>query len=423
MPSDAELVARSRRHDAEAFGALVERHQRLVFGVALARCRDPDLAEDVAQDAFVAAWRDLDRLRDGDRVGPWVAGIARNLAANAIRARARRRDPEPIVDAVPTPEDAALEREDRELLRRALADVPAAHREALVLYYFDGESIARIAAVLGVGEAVVKQRLSRGRRALRAAVADRVEVALGRLRPAVRAGVVAAVATSLGSREAAASAATKGLAIMSAKKLALAIGALVLVTGGAALWIARDGSEAAPPAAPAAVSAPRAPGATAPPSPATPSPPPRVRRLPDRRARDELLATIRDHYQRRTGAPAATTSAAPAPALPPVATLDKAYIRAAVRELLPLLSDCYAEGLTRDPALAGDVVVDFTIEGEPGVGGVIGDSKIDPERTEIADPTVRECIQETMYALEIDPPAGGGTVHVTYPFRFSPGEP
>src|SRR5262245_33364644 len=101
--ADAELVARSRRNDAEAFGALVERRQRLVFGVALARCQDPALAEDLAQEAFVTAWRDLDRLRDDDRVGQWVAGIARNLAANATRRRARHADaalPEP--PAVPT---------------------------------------------------------------------------------------------------------------------------------------------------------------------------------------------------------------------------------------------------------------------------------------------------------------------------------
>jgi RNA polymerase sigma-70 factor, ECF subfamily len=109
---------------------LVERHQRLVFGVALARCRDPALAEDLTQEAFVAAWRDLDRLRDVERVGSWVAGIARNLASSASRDRARRQAdsavpvPSPALDEVPTPEDEVLEREDRELLRRALAVCP-----------------------------------------------------------------------------------------------------------------------------------------------------------------------------------------------------------------------------------------------------------------------------------------------------------
>lgn len=87
-----------------------------------------------------------------------------------------------------------------------------------------------------------------------------------------------------------------------------------------------------------------------------------------------------------------------------------------------MLTECYEHGVDRDPQLAGTVAVDFTIEGEPGVGGVIGQSAIDPDpaQTTLADPDVRECIQETMYALEIDPPKTGGTVHVHYPFAFAP---
>jgi len=64
--------------------------------------------------------------------------------------------------------------------------------------------------------------------------------------------------------------------------------------------------------------------------------------------------------------------------------------------------------------------VNFTIEGEPGVGGVVGDSEIDPDKSTLADPQMRECVQETMYGLEIDPPRDGGTVRVTYPFMFAP---
>jgi len=103
--------------------------------------------------------------------------------------------------------------------------------------------------------------------------------------------------------------------------------------------------------------------------------------------------------------------------------MDKQYIRAAVREIIPLLGDCYLEGMLRNPKLAGKVVVDFTIEGEPDVGGVVGESAIDAKESDLADPAVRECIQETIYALEIDPPASGGVVRVHYPFEFRPGEP
>ena len=428
MTSDVELVERSRRRDADAFGALVARHQGLVFGVALAHCRDRTLAEDVAQDAFVAAWRDLDRLRDGARVGPWVAGIARNLAASAARTRARRdqlapgdADPDAAVDAgAASPEDAVRAREDREMLARALADIPDAHRETLVLYYLEGESVADIASGLGVTEEVVKQRLSRGRRALRQSVAERVESVLvrTRVRPAFGAAVLAAISTA-GAREA--SAAGKVAIAMSVKKLvAIGVG-VVVVGGGAALWVGQRarGAEPAPPpvAATPVAGGPGGPGA-----------PPRVVRLPDRAAHDALLAAIRDARERRAASPSAGAPESAGgvhgerPALPADGDLDRAYIQSAVRALVPLLTECYEHGLERDPTLAGTIVVGFTIEGEPGVGGVVADSEVDPDptTTTLGDPEVRECIQETMYALEIDPPADGGTVRVRYPFAFAP---
>src|SRR5215470_6890915 len=259
MIADAELVARSRRRDASAFGALVERHQRLVVGVALARCGDPALAEDIAQEAFVAAWRDLDRLRDGERIGPWVAGIARNLAASAARTQARRDGATGIAPAlVQTPEDAAVEREDRELLQRALADVPDAHRDVLVRYYLGGESVAAIAAALGIREDLVKQRLSRGRRTLREGVLARVDSALERARSR-RFG-------------------RKVILIMTTKKVAVVAAALALAIGGATVWQLRDGGADPTPRVAA-------------PAPEPPPPPPasvHVRKLPDPAARTAM---------------------------------------------------------------------------------------------------------------------------------------
>jgi len=420
MTTDVELVERCRHRDADAFGALVTRHQQLVFGVALARCQDPALAEDVAQEAFVAAWRDFDRLRDAERVGPWVAGIARNLAANAVRTRARRERIviEPNVD-VPTPEDAALEREDRELLQRALADIPDAHREALVLFYLQEQSVAEIAGALSISEDLVKQRLSRGRQALRDSVADRVESVLTRtrLKPAFRAGVIAALSTA-SARKAAAG---KVIAVMSAQKIVgFMIGALV-VAGGAWWLTSRSKAEQQNTAKAPEPTARQTATTHAPSQPRAPSRP-HVERLPDQSARATLLASIREAQTRKAAAssgPSGSTGSPPPPALPGV-DMDKEYIRGAVREIIPLLTDCYEQGLERDPKLAGNVVVEFTIEGEPGVGGVIGTSAIDPKESSLGDANVRECIQETMYAIRIDPPASGGTVMVRYPFAFAP---
>ena len=415
MTSDVELVERSRRRDPDAFGELVARHQQLVFGVALARCRDPALAEDLAQEAFVTAWRDLDRLRDGNRIGSWVAGIARNLAASAERTRVRREGvPIEPPDAVPSPEDHAVDREDRELLQRALAEIPETHREALVLYYLQGESVAEIAAVLGITEDLVKQRLSRARRALRETVAERVESVLARARPKPTFGAL--VIAGLSTARVRKAAAGKVIASMTAKKIALVV-AVLAVAGGAARWFVKR----TPPRSTSAIATPT--GSAS-----------RATRL-DKPARDALVAAIRDARSKRMaglgGAASSTSSSSSsssstgtrssAPALPDEdGDLDKAYIRSAMQELIPLLVECYNDGLTRDPKLAGSVVVDFTVEGEPGVGGVIGDSAIDPKESDLPDPAVRECIQETMYALEIDPPKNGGTVRVHYPFTFHP---
>jgi RNA polymerase sigma factor (sigma-70 family) len=418
--ADAELVERSRKRDAEAFGELVERHQRLVFGVALARCGDPALAEDVAQEAFVTAWHDLDRLRDDARVGTWVAGIARNIAASAARTRARRSAPLALELApVPTPEDAALAREERELLACALRDVPKAHREVLVLYYLEGHSVGRIAELLGITEDLVHQRLSRGRRALREGVANRVESALARVRstPALRVGVVAALTTA-GSREAAAATTVgKVIAIMTIKKVAMALAVLAIAGGGTWLAVRGHGDAAradAPQSSTAAASAASGPTGHA-------------HRI-DRDTRATLLDAIRRAHRQDerslpgSGLPAGQrpSSSGPRPQLAnEEPDLDKDYLRHQMREIIPLLTECYEKELVHDPHLAGTVTVKFTIEGAPDVGGLVTASSID-ESTTLSNKAVQECIQETMYALEIAAPTGGGVVNVTFPFTFSP---
>lgn len=413
VATDHELVERSRRRDAAAFGVLVARHQQLVIGVALARCRDPILAEDIAQDAFVAAWGALDHLRDGERVGTWVAGIARNLARGAVRLHARRarvtaeaRDELARIDAPDDAERALLEREDRALLARALAALPDRQRAVLERYYVDGEDLATIAARTNQPEINVRKQLSRARAALRMQAGDaraRGWLALG--------------------------APGKTLLAMTTKQLAITLAAALALAGGA-LWLGlRRHGDVAPTAAATSTALPANAASTTTAPGAAIRPPsadggadaaPHVARLPDRASRDALVAAIRTASARRGAAPAeAATTGGMTSGAPAEPELDKEYIRGAVHEIIPLLTDCYEEGIARDPAIAGDVVVDFTIEGEPGVGAVIGDSTIDGKHTTLADPAVRECIQETMYALKLDPPKGGGRVQVHYPFAFA----
>lgn len=89
-----------------------------------------------------------------------------------------------------------------------------------------------------------------------------------------------------------------------------------------------------------------------------------------------------------------------------------------MRELAPLFRQCYENSLAQHPKLAGSLVVRFEIVADPELGGVVADSQVDPERSRMNSPELSECIQESIYALELPPPEGGGKVVVNYPFRF-----
>ena len=89
-PDESFLIARARRGDAGAFEEIVRLYQRRVYGVALRIVRTHDVADDVAQEAFLRAWRSLERFELGRPFGPWVCRIAANLAVNHVRSpRAR----------------------------------------------------------------------------------------------------------------------------------------------------------------------------------------------------------------------------------------------------------------------------------------------------------------------------------------------
>jgi len=196
--------------------------------------------------------------------------------------------------------------------------------------------------------------------------------------------------------------------------------------GGALLFVARRNHPAPPLAgasSPAATAADtRASFAAPAPSSGAPaaSPPAAPSTLPprlDAQARAVMLRRI-EEARARVAAAAQATAAAPADEQP----LDKDYIRQQVRVLLPQLSECYNNALRRDPTLKGKMAVDFSIVGDPSVGGLVGDSKIKADESTIADAEMRECVQETMYGAQFVPPKEGGEVHVTYPFVFEPAD-
>ncbi|HEY7529747.1 MAG TPA: sigma-70 family RNA polymerase sigma factor [Gemmatimonadota bacterium] len=173
MPDDdAQLVERSRAGDRDAFGALVRRHLPAAHAVALAVTGESADADDVCQDAFVAALAKLDECRNPDRFGAWLRQIVRNRARDLQRVRAARPQVrlEAAADAAgPDDPSAAVERrESAERLRAALATLREVGREVVLLHDLEGLRHREIADLLGLSEGAVRVQLFRARRALRA---------------------------------------------------------------------------------------------------------------------------------------------------------------------------------------------------------------------------------------------------------------
>jgi RNA polymerase sigma-70 factor (ECF subfamily) len=154
--------------DLEAFGELVRRHQDFVYGAALRVVRNPVLAEDVAQEAFVRAYKALPDFRGQAQVRSWLYRIATNLALNAVtRRREYPQQSLPEVAARRSPEretELAMMRDD---LESAIAQLPTDQREALVLREFEGLSYQEIADRLDLPLNTVRTRILRARRSLR----------------------------------------------------------------------------------------------------------------------------------------------------------------------------------------------------------------------------------------------------------------
>ncbi|WP_337174864.1 sigma-70 family RNA polymerase sigma factor [Paludisphaera sp.] len=209
--TDVDLWRRVREGDRSAFEEVVKRHQSAVAAVAYNVRGDLATSEDVAQEAFWAAWRGRDTLQDPNRLRPWLCGIARNLAANSRRKAAARPGTaalggDDVPDAGDGPAESALGREEQALIWRSLEELPDLYREPLILYHRQDQSVAEVAATLEISQDAVKQRLSRGRAMLRERLAGLVEEGLRASRPgrSFTVGVMAGLGANLAAKPAAA---------------------------------------------------------------------------------------------------------------------------------------------------------------------------------------------------------------------------
>ena len=189
---DLALVKRARDGEVDAFRALVVRHQRKVYAVALGIVRDADLAWDVAQEVFVRVHRGLDGFKGESSFFTWLFRITSHVAIDSVRKeRTHQRDEVDEVREIDMeeagegilstglgsdPSDTLLRRELADKMEAALATLPEKHRTILVLREVEGLSYEELAERLGIHKGTVMSRLFHARRKMQAALRPYAEI-------------------------------------------------------------------------------------------------------------------------------------------------------------------------------------------------------------------------------------------------------
>ena len=173
--TEDQAVMRCQHGERDAFRYLVERYQDVVFGTAYNMTGNRALAEELAQEAFLSAWKGIRSFRRGRPFKPWLIRIL----VNAVMAHRRRRSVEttPIEESewaedAEHPADLAESRSEQQTLQQAIRGLGPEHRQVVVLRYFADMTVPEVARASGVREGTVKSRLYRAHQALRQQLVD-----------------------------------------------------------------------------------------------------------------------------------------------------------------------------------------------------------------------------------------------------------
>jgi RNA polymerase sigma factor (sigma-70 family) len=173
--ADADLVARCRKGDQQAWDELVNRFSRYVYAIATRVYRlQNDDAEDVFQDVFTRTWQNLDQLRDDTAVRPWIATLTRRLCVDRLRAGAREAPSEEMLELEGTSDE--LEGIDEALMvHEAMKHLPEHCAEILDRFFARDESYRVIGEALDIPPGTIASRISRCLRKLRGQLEGRKE--------------------------------------------------------------------------------------------------------------------------------------------------------------------------------------------------------------------------------------------------------
>lgn len=181
VPDAPDLLARARRGDVESFCALCRAHETRLLRQALQLCGDAGLAEDLAQETLVRAWKSIQRYNECCQFFTWLCAILLNryrtvrkkkqpIALSALHdfeSQSAQQVLENVADANPSPAELTEQAEATSLVQRCLEDLPAKQREVIYLRFYVNASLEEIAMALRCSTGTVKSRLYHGLEKLR----------------------------------------------------------------------------------------------------------------------------------------------------------------------------------------------------------------------------------------------------------------
>lgn len=172
MKDQEKIIARARRGDADAFEQLVVSYRDQVFRLALRMCGSEADADEVAQEAFLSAWKALPNFRGESQFSTWLYQLTTHAAIDLMRREKRQIAADDITevsaaDPAPSPQQQAEQSEQREIVRDAILQLAPEQREVVVLRFMEELSYEEIGAVLKLPSGTVKSRLNRAKAQLK----------------------------------------------------------------------------------------------------------------------------------------------------------------------------------------------------------------------------------------------------------------
>lgn len=172
MKDQEKIIARARRGDADAFEQLVVAYRDQVFRLALRMCGSEADADEVAQEAFLSAWKALPNFRGESQFSTWLYQLSTHAAIDLMRREKRQIAAADITevsaaDPAPSPQQQAEQSEQREIVRDAILQLAPEQREVVVLRFMEELSYEEIGAVLKLPSGTVKSRLNRAKAQLK----------------------------------------------------------------------------------------------------------------------------------------------------------------------------------------------------------------------------------------------------------------